>query len=48
VKFVDEDSHWYLSASTTKLRQDIHYNVVVAEDMMELETMELVLELVDF
>jgi hypothetical protein len=48
VKFVDEDSHWYLSASTTKLRQDIRYNVVVAEDMMELETMELVLDLVDF
>jgi hypothetical protein len=48
VKLVDEDSHRYLSASRTKRRQDVRCNVVVANDMMELETIELVLELADF
>jgi hypothetical protein len=45
---MDEDTLWYLSASRTKLRQDIRCNVVVADDVVELETIELVLELVDF
>jgi hypothetical protein len=45
VKLVDEDTCWYLSASRTKFRQDVHCNVVVADDVMELETIELVLEL---
>jgi hypothetical protein len=48
VKLVDEDTHWYLSASRTKLRQNVHCNVVVADDVVELETIELVLELADF
>jgi hypothetical protein len=48
VKLVDENTRWYLSASRTKLRQDIRCNVVVAGDVMELETIEFVLELVDF
>jgi hypothetical protein len=45
---VDEDTRWYLSASRTKLRQDIHCNVVVVDDVVELNTIELVLELADF
>jgi hypothetical protein len=48
VKLVDEDIRWYLSASRAKLRPDVSCNIVVADDMMELETVELVLELVDF
>jgi hypothetical protein len=48
VKFVDKDSRWYLSASRTKLRQDVCCNVVVTDDMMEVEAMELVLELAYF
>jgi Tfp pilus assembly pilus retraction ATPase PilT len=48
VKLVDEDTHWYLSASRAKLRQDICCNVVVADDLMELETVEFVLELANF
>jgi hypothetical protein len=48
VKLVDEDSRWYLSASRTKLRRDMRCNVVVANDVVELETIELVLELADF
>jgi hypothetical protein len=48
VKLVDEDPRWYLCASRTKLRQDVYYNVVVADDVMELETIEFVLELADF
>jgi hypothetical protein len=48
VKFVDEDTRWYLSASRTKLRQDVRCNIVVADDVVELETVELVLELADF
>jgi hypothetical protein len=43
-----EDTRWYLRASRTKLRQDVYYNVVVADDVVELETIKLVLELVDF
>jgi dihydroorotase-like cyclic amidohydrolase len=31
-----------------KLRQDVHCNVVIVDEMVELETMELVLELADF
>jgi hypothetical protein len=48
VKLVDEDTRWYLSASRTKLRQDVCCNVVVADDVVEVETIELVLELADF
>jgi hypothetical protein len=48
VKLVDKDTRWYLSASRTKLRQDVCCNVVVADDVVELETVELVLELADF
>jgi hypothetical protein len=47
VKLVDKDTRWYLSASRTKLRQDVRCNVVVADDVVELETVELVLELAD-
>jgi hypothetical protein len=38
VKLVDEDSRWYLCTSRAKLRQDIRCNVVVAGDVMEVET----------
>jgi hypothetical protein len=48
VKLVDEDTRWYLSAGRTELRQDVRCNVVVAADVVELETVELVLELADF
>jgi hypothetical protein len=48
VKLVDEDTRWYLSAGGSKLREDVRCNVVVADDVMELETIELVLELADF
>jgi hypothetical protein len=48
VKLVDEDTRWYLSVSRTKLRQDVCCNVVVADDVVELETIELVLELANF
>jgi hypothetical protein len=48
MKLVDEDTRWYLSVSRTKLRQDVRCNVVVANDVVELESIELVLELVDF
>jgi hypothetical protein len=48
VKLVDEDTHWYLSASRAKLRRDVRCNGVVADDVVELETVELVLELADF
>jgi hypothetical protein len=48
VKLVDEDTRWYLSASRTKLRQDVRCNIVVTDDVVELETIELVLELADF
>jgi hypothetical protein len=45
---MDEDTRWYLSASRTKLQQDVCCNVVVADDVVELDTIELVLELADF
>jgi hypothetical protein len=45
VKLVDKDTHWYLSATRTKLRQDVRCNVVVADDVVELEIIGLVLEL---
>jgi hypothetical protein len=48
VKLMDEDTRWYLSVSRTKLRQDVRCNVVVADDVVELKTIELVLELADF
>jgi hypothetical protein len=48
VKLVDEDTRWYLSPSRTKLRQDVRCNVVVVDDVVELGTIELVLELADF
>jgi hypothetical protein len=48
VKLVDEDTRWYLSASRTKLRQDVRCNVVVADDVVELENVELVLKLANF
>jgi hypothetical protein len=41
MKVVDEDTRWYLSASRTKLRQDVRCNVVVANDVVELKTVEL-------
>jgi hypothetical protein len=48
MELVDEDTHWYLSASRTKLRYDVRCNIVVTDDVMKLETVELVLELADF
>jgi hypothetical protein len=45
---MDEDTRWYLSASRAKLRQDVRCNIVVADDLIELETVELVLDLADF
>jgi hypothetical protein len=48
VKLMDKYTRWYLSASRTKLRQDVYCNIIVADDVMELETVELVLELADF
>jgi hypothetical protein len=48
VKLMDEDTRWYLSASRTELRQDVRCDVVVADDVVELETVELVLELANF
>jgi hypothetical protein len=47
VKLVNEDTRWYLSAGRSKLREDVRCNVVVADDVVELETVELVLELAD-
>jgi hypothetical protein len=48
VKLVDEDTRWYLIASRAKLREDVRCNVVVADDVVELKTVELVLKLADF
>jgi hypothetical protein len=48
VKLVNEYTRWYLSASRSKLRQDVRCNVVVADNVVELETVELVLEFADF
>jgi hypothetical protein len=45
---MDEETRWYLGVSRAKLRQDVHCNIVVADDVVELETVELVLELADF
>jgi hypothetical protein len=48
VKLVNEDTRRYLSAGRSKLRQDVRCNVVVTDDVVELETVELVLKLADF
>jgi hypothetical protein len=48
VKLVYEDARWHLSAGRTELLQDVRCNVVVVDDVVELETVELVLELADF
>jgi hypothetical protein len=48
VKLVNEDTRWYLSAGRSKLREDVRCNVVVTDDVVELETIELVLDLADF
>jgi hypothetical protein len=48
VKLKEEDTRWYLSMSRAKLRHDVYCNIVVTDDVMELETVELVLELADF
>jgi hypothetical protein len=48
VKLVNENTCWYLSAGGSKLREDVCSNVVVTDDVVELETVELVLELADF
>jgi hypothetical protein len=45
---MDEDSDEYLCTSRTKLRQDVRCNVVVADDVVELETIEFILELANF
>jgi hypothetical protein len=45
---MDEDTRWDLSAGRSKLREDVRCNVVVADDVVELETLERVLELADF
>jgi hypothetical protein len=48
VKRVNEDTHWYLSAGRSKLLENVRCNAVVADDVVELETVKLVLELADF
>jgi hypothetical protein len=48
VKLVDEDSDGYFCASRTEVRQDVRCNVVVMDDVVELKTIELILELADF
>jgi hypothetical protein len=48
MKLVDKNSDVYLCASRSKLRQDVRCNIVVVDDVVELETVELVLELADF
>jgi hypothetical protein len=48
MKLVNEDTRWYLSAGRSKLREDVRCNIVVADDVVELETVELVLKLADF
>jgi hypothetical protein len=47
VKLVNEDTRWHLSAGRSKLRENVRCNVVVADDVVELETVELDLELAD-
>jgi hypothetical protein len=44
----DKDSDGYLSASRTKLRQDVRCNLVVTDDVVEVKIVELVVELADF
>jgi hypothetical protein len=48
VELMDEDSNVYLCASRTKLRQDVLCKVIVVDNVVELETVELVLDLADF
>jgi hypothetical protein len=48
MKLVDEDSDKYLCASRTKPQQDVRCNIVVTDNVVELKTVELVLELADF
>jgi hypothetical protein len=48
VKLVYEDTRGHLSAGGSELGEDVRCNVVVANDVVELETVELVLELADF
>jgi hypothetical protein len=48
VKLMDEDSCWYLCVSRTKFRQDVHCNIVIADDVMQLEAIEFVLEFANF
>jgi hypothetical protein len=48
VKLVNKYTRWHLSAGRSKLRKDVRCDVVVADDVVELETIELVLELADF
>jgi hypothetical protein len=48
VKLVYEDTRWHLSAGGFELGEDVRCNVVVEDDVMELESVELVLELADF
>jgi hypothetical protein len=48
VKLMDEDARGYLGAGGSELREDARCNVVVADDVMELEAVEFVLELADF
>jgi Tfp pilus assembly pilus retraction ATPase PilT len=47
VELVNEDTRCYKSAGRSKLREDVRCNVVVTDDVVELETIELVLELAD-
>ena len=48
VELVDEDPYWYLSARRSQLRQDVRGNIVVADDVVVLETIELALKLAHF
>jgi hypothetical protein len=48
VKLVNEDTCWYLSAGRSELQENVRCNVVFTDDVVELETVELVLELADF
>jgi hypothetical protein len=48
LKLVYEDTRWHLSTGGSELGEDVRCNVVVADDVMELETLELVLELANF
>jgi hypothetical protein len=48
VKLVNEDTRWYLSAGRSELREAVRCNIVVVDDVVELKTVEFVLELADF